>query len=179
MSGRRDPELEFLPAALEIAETPPLPAARWLLWSIVLCAVVAATWSAIGRVDIVGIAPGRVVATGRTKLVQAHATAVIARLHVREGQRVAAGELLVELDATAARSSSPRRRPSRRPRICASSPTLMRRHRPFTHAPPSSSICSSPNTVPRSRASTTSGARRRRHARPRSRASRSSRARCR
>ncbi|MGE3771385.1 MAG: HlyD family type I secretion periplasmic adaptor subunit [Gammaproteobacteria bacterium] len=108
MSARRDPELEFLPAALEIAETPPLPAARWLLWSIVLCAVAAAAWSVIGRVDIVGVAPGRVVATGRTKLVQAHATAVIARLHVREGQRVAAGELLIELDATAARAEAAR-----------------------------------------------------------------------
>ncbi|HMM74825.1 MAG TPA: HlyD family type I secretion periplasmic adaptor subunit [Gammaproteobacteria bacterium] len=108
MSKRRDPELEFLPAAQEIVETPPLPAARCLLWSIVLCAIIAAAWSVIGRVDIVGVAPGRVVATGRTKLVQAHATAVIARLHVREGQRVAAGELLVELDATAARAEAAR-----------------------------------------------------------------------
>lgn len=108
MSERREPELEFLPAAQEIARTPPLPAARWLLWIIVLCAVAAAAWSIVGRVDIVGVAPGRVVATGRTKLVQAHATAVIARLHVREGQRVAAGELLVELDATAARAEAAR-----------------------------------------------------------------------
>lgn len=108
MRAGREPELEFLPAAQEIAQTPPLPAARWLAWSIVLCAVVAAAWCVLGRVDIVGVAPGRVVATGRTQLVQAHATAVIARLHVREGQRVTAGELLIELDATAARAEATR-----------------------------------------------------------------------
>lgn len=108
MSDRRNPELEFLPAALEIGETPPLPAARWLLWGIVLCAVAAAAWSVVGRVDIVGVAPGRVVTAGRTKAVQAHATAVITRLHVREGQRVTTGEVLVELDATAARAEAAR-----------------------------------------------------------------------
>lgn len=110
MSERRRPELEFLPAALEIEQTPPLPAARWLLWGIVLCALAAALWSVYGKVDIVGVAPSRVVSTGRSKLVQPHVAAVIARLHVREGQRVAAGELLVELDATVARAEAERLR---------------------------------------------------------------------
>lgn len=108
MSGGRAPELEFLPAALEVEETPPLPAARRLLWVIVLSACVAAAWCVHARVDIVGVAPGRVVTTGRTKLVQAHALAVVARIHVREGQRVAAGELLVELDPAAARAEHER-----------------------------------------------------------------------
>ena len=47
-------ELEFLPAALEIEETPPLPLARAMLWSIVLFLPIAIAWACIGTVDIVG-----------------------------------------------------------------------------------------------------------------------------
>lgn len=107
---KRAHELEFLPAALEVEHTPPVPAARALLWALVLLSVLTLAWSVWGQVDIVGIAPGRVVATGRTKLVQPFETAVVSRLHVREGQRVHAGELLVELDVTAARAARRRLR---------------------------------------------------------------------
>lgn len=105
---RRPPELEFLPAALEVERSPPVPAARVLLWCLVLCAGCALAWSVWGRVDVVGVAPGRVVAAGRSKLVQPLETAVVARLAVREGQHVRRGEVLVELDVTTARASHAR-----------------------------------------------------------------------
>ncbi len=98
---QRTLELQFLPAVLEIEETPPLFAARAMLWSIVLFFALALNWAWFGKVDIVGVAPGKVVPTGRTKTVQPLENAVVAAIHVREGQHVQAGDLLIELDPTA------------------------------------------------------------------------------
>lgn len=93
-------ETEFLPAALEIVETPPSPIGRAL--ALTICALVVATlaWSAIGRIDIVATASGKIVATGGTKVIQPFETGVIKSLNVRDGQRVKAGELLIQLDTT-------------------------------------------------------------------------------
>ena len=93
-------ELEFLPAALEIEETPPLPLARWMLWSIVLFFFIAIAWAYIGKVDIVGVAPGKIVPSGRTKTVQPLESSVVVAIHVSEGQHVNAGDVLIELDPT-------------------------------------------------------------------------------
>lgn len=93
-------ELQFLPAALEIEETPPLPLARVMLWSIVVFFLLALAWACIGRVDIVGVAPGKSVPSGRTKTIQPLENAVVAAIRVADGQHVKAGEVLVELDPT-------------------------------------------------------------------------------
>jgi hemolysin D len=60
----------------------------------------ALTWSFVGQVDIVAVAPGRIVVSERTKQIQPLETSVVRAIHVRDGSRVRAGELLVELDAT-------------------------------------------------------------------------------
>ena len=51
-------ELEFLPAALEIVESPPSPIGRALLWIVVSFFLIALVWSIVGRVDEVAVAPG-------------------------------------------------------------------------------------------------------------------------
>ncbi|MBI4694381.1 MAG: HlyD family type I secretion periplasmic adaptor subunit [Gammaproteobacteria bacterium] len=94
-------ELEFLPAALEIEETPPLVMARVMLWAIMAFFILALAWSCIGKVDIVGVAPGKIVPSGRTKTIQPLERSVVAAIRVAEGQHVKAGEILVELDPTA------------------------------------------------------------------------------
>jgi hemolysin D len=93
-------ETEFLPAALEIVETPPSPVGRLLGATIVGLFVVAFAWAALGKIDIVATAPGRIVASGGTKVVQPLETGVIKAIHVRDGQFVKAGDPLVELDTT-------------------------------------------------------------------------------
>ncbi len=100
---RRD-RLEFLPALLEIEETPPSPAGRLLTWLIVLLFGVALAWACAGEVDIVAQAPGRLVARGGDKLIQPLERGVVRRLLVADGQRVRRGELLIELDDTAPRA---------------------------------------------------------------------------
>lgn len=96
---RRSPaERAFLPAALEIVETPASPTLRATAALIALLAVAALGWSWLGRVDIVATAPGKVIAEARTKVVQPLETGVVRAIHVAEGDRVTAGQVLIELD---------------------------------------------------------------------------------
>ena len=95
-------ETEFLPAALEIIETPASPLGRMLLWSLIGLLGVALVWSIFGRLDVVAVAPGRVVPDGRVKIIQPSELGVVRAIHVRDGQTVKRGQLLIELDPTMA-----------------------------------------------------------------------------
>src|ERR1700758_265776 len=98
---KRNPdELAFLPAALEIVETPPSPAGRAVGVTIIAIFCLALIWASIGTVDIVATAPGKIVSSGRTKIVQPFETGVIRAIDVQDGQRVKAGDRLIELDTT-------------------------------------------------------------------------------
>jgi hemolysin D len=98
--ARRDHELAFLPAALEIAETPPSPVGRAVGATIIAIFCVVLAWATIGKVDIVASAEGKIVPSGRTKLIQPFETGVVRAINVHDGQRVKAGESLIELDPT-------------------------------------------------------------------------------
>lgn len=98
-AAARGIELDFFPPALEIQERPPLPRSRWLLWLIVAFLAIAVVWSVFGRVEIVGIAPGKVVPSGRVKIIQPVDTARVDAIHVRDGDQVEAGRVLIELNA--------------------------------------------------------------------------------
>ena len=95
-------EAQFLPAALELQDTPVHPAPRIFVWSIMGFAVLALLWACIGKIEVVAVAPGKIVPNGKTKLIQSSETAVVRAIHVSDGQAVKVGELLVELDPTAA-----------------------------------------------------------------------------
>ena len=95
-------EHEFLPAALEIMEKPPSPGVRWLLWLMCGLFVLALIWSVLGKVDVVAVASGKTVPGGNVKLVQPIEIGAVRAIHVRNGQFVRAGQLLIELDPTLA-----------------------------------------------------------------------------
>src|SRR5688572_28561105 len=61
---------EFLPAALEIMETPPSPGLRIL--TLLLCGLfaIALIWSFFGKLDVVAVASGRIIPTGSVKVIQ-------------------------------------------------------------------------------------------------------------
>jgi hemolysin D len=99
-SGRHGPELEFLPAALEIVETPASPVGRAIAAAIILFFAAAILWATLGRVDVIATAPGKIVPSGRSKVVQPFATGVVRAIDVRDGEEVQAGQVLVELDPT-------------------------------------------------------------------------------
>jgi hemolysin D len=97
---RNADELVFLPAALEIVETPPSPAGRAVGGTIIAIFCLALVWAGFGKVDIVATAQGKIVSSGRTKIVQPFETGVIRAIHVQGGQQVKAGDTLIELDST-------------------------------------------------------------------------------
>src|SRR4249920_1921543 len=99
--ARRDrDELAFLPAALEIVETPPSPIGRAIGLTIITLFCLALAWAAFGKIDIVASAPGKIIASGRTKTIQPFETGVVRAIHVRDGMAVKAGDRLIELDPT-------------------------------------------------------------------------------
>ena len=95
-------EREFLPAALEVLETPPSPLGRTLGYVIIAFFAVALGWAVLGRVDILATAPGRVLPTGDVKLIQPLDPGVVRAIDVRDGAYVKPGQVLVEFDPTQA-----------------------------------------------------------------------------
>jgi hemolysin D len=97
---RRAEEIAFLPAALEIVETPASPIGRAIAATIALLFCAALAWTAWGTIDIVASAPGKIVSSGRSKVIQPLETGVIRAIHVQDGQIVRSGDVLIELDPT-------------------------------------------------------------------------------
>ncbi|HET6160194.1 MAG TPA: HlyD family type I secretion periplasmic adaptor subunit [Dongiaceae bacterium] len=92
-------EREFLPAALEIVDTPPSPVGRAVGLTIIAVALIAIAWACIGKVDIVATAGGRIVPQGKTKIVQPADTGIVTAIHVADGDHVKAGDTLIELNS--------------------------------------------------------------------------------
>lgn len=109
-SIRRPEEAEFLPAALALQETPVSPAPRMIIWLLIGFAGLATVWACFGEVDIVASAQGKIIDGDRSKVIQPTETAAVQKIHVRDGQAVRAGDLLIELDATGATADSERLR---------------------------------------------------------------------
>ena len=97
---RRGEELAFLPAALEIAETPPSPIGRAIGATLILLFFAALVWAWLGTIDIVASATGKIVPRGSTKVVQPFETGVVRSIRVQDGQAVKMGDVLIELDPT-------------------------------------------------------------------------------
>lgn len=99
-SRRSAEEREFLPAAIEIMETPANPIGRTVALSLAGFFTIALAWAVIGEVDVVAVAQGRLVPTGGVKQIQPLEIGTVRAIHVSDGQHVQAGDLLIELDPT-------------------------------------------------------------------------------
>lgn len=96
---RTQDELAFLPAHLELVETPVNPLPKYTVRIIIVIFIVALLWACFGKLDIVAVATGKTVPSGRTKIIQPLESGVVSAIHVRDGEYVKAGQLLVDLDA--------------------------------------------------------------------------------
>ena len=103
VSGR---DREFLPAALEILESPPPPLPTARIATICLFALVALVWSFIGRLDVHAVAPGKVETAGYSKVIEPLDPGKIVAIHVEAGQSVRAGDLIFELDPAEANADA-------------------------------------------------------------------------
>jgi len=101
-------EAQFLPAALALQETPVSPAQRVAMWLLISFAVLAVLWAVFGYLDVVVVAQGKIVPNDNVKTIQPIETAAVKGIYVRDGQTVKAGDLLVQLDATAASADTAR-----------------------------------------------------------------------
>ena len=93
-------ELEFMPAALEVQQMPPSPIGRIISWIVILFFVLAVVWAYFGKVNIVAVAHGKIIPSGKTKVIQPLEIGKVKAIHVHDGQTVQRGDLLIELDAT-------------------------------------------------------------------------------
>ena len=100
-TARSPLERQFLPAALEILDTPAPALPRAVAYTIVAALAFALGWATIGRMDLVAVAPGKVIAADKTKVIQPSETAIVRKILVSDGQTVRAGQILIELEAAA------------------------------------------------------------------------------
>ena len=96
----REKETEFLPAILEVTETPPSPTGRLVMWSVLLLVVIALAWSILGHINEVAVAAGKVIPSGQIKTIQVKNKGIVKEINVEEGQLVQEGDVLVILDPT-------------------------------------------------------------------------------
>jgi hemolysin D len=91
---------EFLPAAIEILQTPPSPIGTSFLLYICAAVVAVLAWSYFGWLDIYAVAAGKIQPSGQSKVVQPLYAGKVVAIHVENGSRVKAGDVLIELDPT-------------------------------------------------------------------------------
>ncbi len=101
-------KLAFLPAALEIQAAPPPKWSRSLLWAISSLILIIILWASWAEIDIIATAQGKIVPSGRVKVIQPLETGVVKTIFVKEGQRVNAGDKLIALDNTASQADTDR-----------------------------------------------------------------------
>ncbi|SKA25806.1 hemolysin D [Enhydrobacter aerosaccus] len=97
---RRNHEVAFLPAALEIVETPPSPIGRAIGGVIIAFFAAAILWASVSTIDIIAVAPGKIMPSGSTKTIQPLESGIVRAIHVEDGRTVKAGDILIELDST-------------------------------------------------------------------------------
>ena len=97
-------ENEFLPAALEILETPASPIRTAFIWFIAVVVASTLLWSYFGTFDIVSTAQGKIQPTGRVKVIQSIEVGKTRSIPVTNGSHVKAGDIVVQLDDTELKS---------------------------------------------------------------------------
>lgn len=113
LSPVRGRDREFLPAALEILETPPAPLPMALMLTICAFFAAALTWSFFGRLDVHAVAAGEIETVNRAKVIQPFDNGKVAAIDVANGQHVKAGDVLLELDPAEALADSDAARDAR------------------------------------------------------------------
>ena len=93
---------EFLPAAMEILETPPAPMPVVLMLTLCGFILFALIWAFVGRLDIHAVALGKIETSSRSKVIQPLDSGKVAHIYVENGAKVKAGQALVEFDAAEA-----------------------------------------------------------------------------
>ncbi|HHT7856593.1 HlyD family type I secretion periplasmic adaptor subunit [Pasteurella multocida] len=100
--ARKSDENEFLPAHLELIETPVSKKPRLIAYLIMLFLFLALVISIVSHVEIVATASGKLAFSGRSKEIKPIENALVKEIFVQDGQFVQKGQLLLHLTALGA-----------------------------------------------------------------------------
>lgn len=89
---------DFAPPLLRLQDAPPNPLGRKVLWALLALVAAVLLWAALGRLDIVAVADGRLIPQSYVKIVQPAEAGIVKEILVQEGQTVAAGQTLMRMD---------------------------------------------------------------------------------
>ena len=91
--------LDFAPAILRSQQQPPSPLPRAVLHILLALLGVLLVWAVVGRLDVVAVAPGKLVPQSFLKVVQPAESGIVREILVKEGDEVSAGQVLMRMDA--------------------------------------------------------------------------------
>ncbi len=97
---------DFLPAILQLQEEAPSPLPRVVLWTVFTLTGAIVLWAALGKLDVVAVAEGRLVPKSQLRIVQPAEGGVMRELLVKEGERVRSGQVLARMDVRAAEADA-------------------------------------------------------------------------
>lgn len=92
------PPDDFAPALLRLQKQAPAPLPRRVLHGVLGLLAVLLLWSAVGKLDVIAVASGKLVPITYLKVVQPPESGIVAELLVQEGDTVKAGQVLVRMD---------------------------------------------------------------------------------
>lgn len=98
IASLRADALEFSPGILRVQAEPPAPFPRALLYIVLGLFVALLLWAVFGRLDIVAVAQGKLVPQSHLKIVQPSEPGILQEILVKEGQQVAAGQVLMRMN---------------------------------------------------------------------------------
>lgn len=90
---------EFLPSKMELLETPSPFLSHLILKTVYCLIIISFLICFFGDVDIVAVSQGKIIPTGNVKIIQPLNTSIVKNIHVKEGQEVKKGDLLISLDS--------------------------------------------------------------------------------
>lgn len=94
------PDTEFMPDATAAWLESPPAASHWLLWGVAAFFLTALIWAAIAEVDQIVSGQGKVIPSSQVQLVQNLEGGIVSAIHVKAGDRVEKGQVLMQLDPT-------------------------------------------------------------------------------
>ena len=88
----------FSPALARLHEEAPAPLGRAVLYALLALVGAMLAWATFAPLDIVAIAEGKLVPSGYLKIIQPSEQGVVREVLVREGEKVAEGQVLARMD---------------------------------------------------------------------------------
>jgi HlyD family secretion protein len=104
LPGAHADPAEFAPALLRLQRLPPSPLGRGMLYAVLALIAATLAWAALGKLDVVAVADGKLVPASYLKIVQPAESGLVKEILVAEGERVIAGQVLARMDPVLAQA---------------------------------------------------------------------------